>query len=34
VGTVREVWTADKLYRVRFDDGHENTRGENELRET
>jgi len=31
VGVVKEVWPEDKLYWVRFDDGHENTRGENEL---
>lgn len=31
-GYVREVDHVEKLYWVRFDDGHENSRGENELR--
>jgi hypothetical protein len=31
VGVIREVRTGDKLYWIRFDDGHENARGEHEL---
>jgi hypothetical protein len=31
VGVIKEVWTENKLYWVKFNDGHENTRGEHEL---